>query len=177
MLKKIILFGFLFLSILFSGHRVRALATLSNPEDFVKAFYAAFYKGFFEALDKKQNPYSQRLIQTKKYFENNLHLLLQKDLQRRNTRDDLCGILDFDPFMSAQDDAGPVKSTELIQKDSKTQVRVTFTNFKDHSAIVDLKKEADGWKIANFIYPPRDAKEKEFDLIGLLKTLEKQKCK
>lgn len=176
MKKKIIYLGFIFLlglpTALVYSHPP------STPEDFVKVFYAEFYKGFFEALDKKKDPYSQKLVQTKKYFENNLYLLLKKDDQKRKNRNDVCGILDFDPFMSAQDDAGPVKSTQLIQKDSKTQVKVTFTNFGgNHAVVVDLKKEPEGWKITNFIYPPEKAGEKEFNLIGTLKELEKEKCK
>jgi len=172
MLKKHLALVF-FLSMLFLFFRPSwALPLPSHPEDFVKAFYAEFYKGYYEALDqKKKDPYPRKLIQTKRYFDNRLYSLLQKEHQRSKTAKEICGVLDFDPFMSAQDDAGPVKSTQLIQNGSKTQVKVTFANFGgNHSVLMDLKKEAGNWKIVNFIYAP------DRDLIEKLKMLEKEKC-
>jgi len=180
--KKLVAIPFLFLSLFVFVPSSEANSASTNPEEFVKSFYQEFFKDYFKILDQqKKDPYSQRLELTKAYFAGDLYFLLKKEDQNKRiskSGQDYCGILDFDPFMDAQDDAGPVKSTQLIQKDAKTQVKVTFANFGgNHSVLVDLKKEGAAWKIENFIYPPEKAGDKEFNLIGTLKELEKEKCK
>jgi hypothetical protein len=110
--------------------------------------------------------------QPKKWFEPKLAELLAADRRRAGRAQEICGFLDFDPFIDAQDDVGTAKVGHVSVSGTQARVEVSFSEASDHRVIVVLHRSKAGWRIANIIYP----REKEENLVELLEAAAKEKC-
>lgn len=132
----------------------------------------AFYKDYVE-MPKGEDFGTQKMILAKRYFDDKLYSLLREEAQffKQFALKEKCDdcVPDVDSFTGSRDRLEPVTSSQLVQKDSKTHVRVRLGKGGDAGVvIVNLKKEPQGWKIRNFIY----SDEPQDDLMnGLAKGL------
>ncbi|MGB6536708.1 MAG: DUF3828 domain-containing protein [Xanthobacteraceae bacterium] len=128
-----------------------AMAADASAHDFVAAIYNAYVgkNGNGVALD------SERTV--RRYFEPGLAALILKDQENSRRRNEV-GVLDFDPFVDAQD--WEISAFSLAVSEAgpdKASATVTFTSFTHESTIVlDLVKSKDGWKVGNITWTPHD---------------------
>jgi hypothetical protein len=129
----------------------RAQAADTSAHDFVAAIYNTYVgkNGNGVALDNERT--------VRRYFEPSLAALIlkdQKDAARRNE----VGVLDFDPFVDAQDwDISSFALTVSETGSDKASATVKFSNHGTDSTIVlDLAKIKNEWKITNITWMPHD---------------------
>ena len=132
---------------------LRARAADAAALTFVTDIYNA-YKG----KGAKGHPlHDERAI--RRYFEPTLAVLMVKDQKIAAKRGEV-GLLDFDPFIDAQD--WEIASFDIAVDDSssgKTVATVKFTNIdKPVTVRLDLVKLGNGWRIADITWL-RDGKE------------------
>lgn len=128
-----------------------ACAAGTSAHDFVAAIYNSYVgkNGNGVALDNERT--------VRRYFEPGLAALIlkdQKDAARRNET----GLLDFDPFVDAQDwDIASYTLTVSEAGSDKASATVKFTNQDKASTVVlDLVKIKADWKINNITWTPHD---------------------
>jgi hypothetical protein len=130
----------------------RASAADASAIAFVTDIYSA-YRG----KDAKGHPLDdERSIQ--RYFEPSLAALMVKD-QRVAAKRGEVGLLDFDPFIDAQD--WEISDFDIAVDDSapgKVTATIKFTNFKPVTVRLDLVKIKNEWRIADIIWL-RDGKQ------------------
>ena len=148
----------LLLAILLAGLAAAPLApTAARAADasalaFVTDIYAA-YKG----KDAKGHPLDdERAI--RRYFEPSLAALMAKDQKAAAKRGEV-GLLDFDPFIDAQD--WEISAFDIAVEDGapgKATATVKFTNFgKLVTVRLDLVKVKNDWRVADMTWV-RDGK-------------------
>jgi len=123
-----------------------AYAADPSAKAFVEGIYAA-YKG----KDAKGHPLDdERAI--RRYFEPSLAALMVKDQKIAAKRGEV-GLLDFDPFIDAQD--WEISDFDIAVDDSapgKATATVKFTNFKPVTVQLDLIKVKNEWRIADITW-------------------------
>ena len=124
----------------------RASATDASALAFVTDIYSA-YKG----KDAKGHPLDdERAI--RRYFEPSLAALMVKDQKLAAKRGEV-GLLDFDPFIDAQD--WEISDFDIAVDDSvpgKATATVKFTNFKPVTVRLDIVKAKNEWRIADITW-------------------------
>ncbi len=131
---------------------VSAMAADVSAHDFVAAIYNAYVgkNGNGVALDSEQT--------VRRYFEPALAELILKDREDSRRRNEV-GVLDFDPFVDAQDWEIAAFSIAVSEAGpDKARATVKFTSFKRESTVVlDLIRSKAGWKIGNITWTPHEA--------------------
>jgi hypothetical protein len=132
---------------------LRATAADSSALAFVTDIYSA-YKG----KDAKGHPLDdERAI--RRYFEPSLAALMVKDQKIAAKRGEV-GLLDFDPFIDAQD--WEISNFDITVDDGapgKATATVKFTNFDKAATVrLDLVKIKNDWRIADITWL-RDGKQ------------------
>jgi hypothetical protein len=126
---------------------VHAWAADASARAFVTDIYDA-YKG----KDAKGHPLDdERAI--RRYFEPSLAALMVKDQKIAAKRGEV-GLLDFDPFIDAQD--WEISNFDIAVDDSapgKASATVKFTNFDKAATVrLDLVKVKNDWRIADITW-------------------------
>ena len=124
----------------------------NSAHDFVAAIYDTYVSKDHNGLALDSD------AKVRRYFEPTLAALILKDRKQATRRNEV-GILDFDPFVDAQDweisdlviavaDAGPGKASATVK----------FKNV-DRASVVTLEliKANKVWKISNVTWQPHDA--------------------
>ncbi len=133
-----------------------ALATRAPAADvsaraFVTALYDAYVgkNGNGIALDSDQK--------VQHYFEPSLVALILQDQKEAEQRKDV-GTLDFDPFVDARDWDIAAFNVVITDKGSdKASATVQFNNFgKPQTAVLDLVKIKNEWKISDITWTPHE---------------------
>jgi hypothetical protein len=129
------------------GAACAALAAPASAGDAsATAFITAIYNSYKGKDSKGISLGSERVI--RRYFEPKLATLMTKD-QKTAARRKEVGLLDFDPFLDAQD--WDVTSFDITVNDAaagKTQATVKFVNLGDATTVVlDLIQLKGDWRI------------------------------
>jgi hypothetical protein len=130
----------------------RAQAADTSAHDFVAAIYNTYVgnNGNGVALDNEAT--------VRRYFEPSLAALILKD-QKDSAKRNEVGVLDFDPFVDAQD--WEIASFTVAVSDAgadKATATVKFTNSGKASTVaLDLVKIKNDWKITNITWTPHDS--------------------
>jgi len=125
----------------------RASAADTSAVAFVNDIYRA-YKG----KDAKGHPLDgERAI--RRYFEPSLAALMVKDQKLAAKRGEV-GLLDFDPFIDAQDwDIATFDSAVHDTAPGKATATVKFTNLdKPTTVLLDLVKIKNDWRVADITW-------------------------
>jgi uncharacterized protein YunC (DUF1805 family) len=145
-------------------------APTQNPVDFVNAFYMDLAKA--ESVSS-----ISRIEKLKNYFDDNLYqLLLTDDKNREVETYAVCGYIDFDVFVNAQDGGEVVKTVEVVKSFPQILAAVTFTESKSPNLLVQMKMENAVWKITDFLYPDPFTHENH-PLIPQLQAAQAKTCK
>jgi Protein of unknown function (DUF3828) len=126
---------------------MRASAADASARAFVTDIYDA-YKG----KDAKGHPLDNESA-IRRYFEPSLAALMVKDQKIAAKRGEV-GLLDFDPFIDAQD--WEISNFDIAVDDSapgKASATVKFTNFNKPATVrLDLVKVKNDWRIADITW-------------------------
>jgi Protein of unknown function (DUF3828) len=126
---------------------MRASAADASARAFVTDIYDA-YKG----KDAKGHPLDNESA-IRRYFEPSLAALMVKDQKIAAKRGEV-GLLDFDPFIDAQD--WEISNFDIAVDDSapgKAIATVKFTNFNKPATVrLDLVKVKNDWRIADITW-------------------------
>jgi hypothetical protein len=126
---------------------MRASAADASARAFVTDIYDA-YKG----KDAKDHPLDNESA-IRRYFEPSLAALMVKDQKIAAKRGEV-GLLDFDPFIDAQD--WEISNFDIAVDDSapgKASATVKFTNFNKPATVrLDLVKVKNDWRIADITW-------------------------
>jgi hypothetical protein len=122
------------------------------------AFITAIYNSY-RSKDAKGIPLdSERMI--RRYFEPRLATLMVKDRQAAARRHEV-GLLDFDPFLDAQD--WDVTAVDIVVSDAtvgKAQATVKFVNLGEaRSVLLDLVQVKQAWRIYDITWQRDGAAE------------------
>ncbi len=137
-----------------------ALVTRAAPTATADTSAHEFVAGIYDTyVSKERNGLAlDSDAKVRRYFEPSLAALILKDRKAAARRDEV-GLLDFDPFVDAQDweisdlavaadDAGP----------GKARATVKFKNADKPSVVtLDLVKIGKAWKIGNVTWEPHEA--------------------
>ena len=134
---------------------------LSTPAEAVDASALAFVNDIYDAYkdkDAKGHPLdNERAI--RRYFEPSLATLMVKDQKIAAKRGEV-GLLDFDPFIDAQD--WEISAFDIAVDNTapgKATATVKFTNFDKAATVrLDLVKIKNDWRIADITWL-RDGKQ------------------
>ncbi len=129
----------------------QARAAGTSAHDFVAAIYHAY-------IGKNGNGISldgDRPV--RRYFVASLADLIMKDQFEAARRSEV-GVLDFDPFVDAQDWDIPAVSIAVRETGAdKASATVKFKNSgKAQTVVLDLVKNKNEWQIANITWTPHD---------------------
>jgi len=140
-----------FLSLALVGIAPRLVAADSSAHDFVAAIYDTYVSKDRNGLALDSNAKLQR------YFEPSLAALMIKDRNQASRRGEV-GILDFDPFVDAQD--WQISDLAIAVEDGgsgKARATVKFKNEdKPSTVVLELVKIGKAWKIGNVTWQPHE---------------------
>lgn len=89
--------------------------------------------------------------QLARYFSPELTALFMRDVACKKRTEGLCN-LDYDPIFAAQDfDDKPLDL--VIERQSPTRFKVTYTNMTRRSQIYEVVETSSGWRISDIVYP------------------------
>lgn len=132
----------------FAGY---AQAAATSAHDFVSTIYHAYIgkDGNGIALDGDRP--------VRRYFVTALADLILKDQFDAAKRSET-GLLDFDPFVDAQDWDIPAVTVAVREAGAdKASATVKFKNSgKAKTVVLDLVKNSNGWQISNITWTPHD---------------------
>jgi len=133
------------IAMLFSGGiSVEVLAKDQTPKQFLQAIYAPY----------SANGYGLRWRgpKTGQYFDESLTKLILRDMKESEGE---IGRIAVDPFVFAQDFGISSLKIEILSQDmQRAKAVASFTNLsKPTRVLYDLVSTAQGWRIANIIWP------------------------
>jgi hypothetical protein len=127
------------------------LAADPSAHDFVAAIYDTYVSKEHNGLALDSD------AKVRRYFEPALAALILKD-RRQSSRRGEVGMLDFDPFVDAQD--WQISDLAIAVEESgpgKARATVKFKNADRQSTVVlDLAKIGKAWKIGNVTWAPHE---------------------
>lgn len=139
-----------FLTLVLAGAAPLVAADLS-AHDFVAAIYDTYVSKERNGLPLDSD------AKVRRYFEPTLAALILKDRRQASRRGEV-GILDFDPFVDAQD--WQISDLAIAVEDAgpgKAHATVKFKNLDKPSAVaLELVKIGKAWKISNVTWQPHE---------------------
>jgi uncharacterized protein DUF3828 len=140
-----------FLSVALVAGAAPLAAADSSAHDFVAAIYATYVSKDRNGLALDSD------AKVRRYFEPSLAALILKDRKQAARRGEV-GVLDFDPFVDAQD--WEISDLAVAVEDAgsaKARATVKFKNSNKPSVVtLELMKIGKAWKISNVTWEPHE---------------------
>ena len=149
--RRIFFVNAAFVTLALVGSATPLVAADPSAHDFVAAIYDTY-------VSKERNGLAlDNDAKVRRYFEPTLAALILKDRRQASRRGEV-GILDFDPFVDAQD--WQISDLAIAVEDAgpeKVRATVKFKNVDKPSAVLlELVKIGKTWKISNVTWQPHE---------------------